>query len=59
MASSPVARTALPRELFVVHHQSGDLAHPDRETLLVGLHSCGTAPDSHRTSLYQRYGARS
>src|SRR4051794_28979189 len=25
--------------------------------LLVGLHSCGTAPGSHRTSLHQRYAA--
>src|SRR5258705_10880350 len=38
------------RAVFV-HHWPGDLAHPPRR-----LHSCGTAPGSHRTSLHQRYG---
>src|SRR5690606_40657540 len=34
----------------VVGAQGGDLARP----ALGGLHSCGTAPDSHRTSLLAR-----
>src|SRR5207302_499774 len=38
-----------PRRALVATGRPGDLARPPRR-----IHSCGTAPDSHRTSLTDR-----